>query len=383
MPSALYEEARNSDIATAVWTVHVRFPAFEALSEKNFYWATADGIELEDGNVYRRALKEYPKGRHQTDRGNDYAEFLISNPDNTLYQEILPYEDLIERCEVEIREAYEVEPDYYHSEIKFKGNLRTFTINDEDHTLALTAISDISRPGFLVGNRILTRERCGTQFNVNGLLSPLTNPCGWQTGQGGNPDFCSLLLEGVDGCKAHNNSHRYYAVPALSTATVEVIQGDDTGFPSHTGQCFSEKTFVLMADWSIVPIHKVNTEHKTMGFDVFNFDILTPADVLHTTKTMVEGIEYVRFDTGTEFEVIKDHLFYLGGRLFAPVGSLGTRPTLGMDFQRRKAVSRLMSKSHSDEMLFVYNLRTSSNNYIVTDEDAMFYYFVHNRKFDP
>src|SRR5665811_658137 len=115
--SALFETQRASNEAVAVWTVMLHFPTFinpfttETVAEKNFYWATGDGIELEDGHVYTQQLTEVPLGRHQAGRGNDYAEFNASNVDYALYQELLPYQDLIEKCEVTIKKAYEVSKD--------------------------------------------------------------------------------------------------------------------------------------------------------------------------------------------------------------------------------------------------------------------------------
>lgn len=244
MASISYEKKRTDPEAVAVWTVHLRFPVFELLAEKNWYWATSGdsyGIQLADGNTYVRQLATIPRGRHQRDRGNDYAEFSVANPDNDIYNEFLPYEDLCERGEVVICECYEIVPEVFEEEIRFVGNIKDFTLDETDNTLRFTCYADTSRSGFLVGNRILTRDRCGTAFNINGVNPPETHVCGWQTEQGGNPLFCSKLYEGVDGCLAHNNGHRFYAVPALTTATVEVIDpgtiggpGGDTGFDYET-----------------------------------------------------------------------------------------------------------------------------------------------------
>lgn len=295
MASASYEAKRNLNEVVAVWTAHISFPAYAGLLAKNFYWSTADQIELEDGNIYVRQLTDIPKGRHQHDRGNDYAEISVSNPDHTLYNQLLPYEDLIEKCSITIREAYEIETDYYHSEIKFKGFLKDFSQTDQGQNLKITATSDMSRSGFPVGNRILTRERCGTEFNINGLISPTISLCGWQTAQGGNPLYCSKRLEGVDGCKAHNNEARFYAINGISTAVVTVVGsgdggGGDTGWFYNSGSCFDDKVHVLLDDWTTIPINQVTLEHRVMGCSIFEDDKLLSADVWMTFQHKIKDI---------------------------------------------------------------------------------------------
>lgn len=387
MASANYESQRESLDAVAVWTAHIHFPAFESLSAKDFYWATADKIELEDGKVYLRHLTSPPRGRHQTDRGNDYAELNVSNPDNALYNELLPYEDLIEKCQLTIRCAYEIETDYYESEIKYFGYLKDFTVSDDEQSIKITSQSDVSRSGWLVGNRIITRDKCGTEFNVNGLNDPATHKCGWLPSLGGNALFCTKELDGVDGCKAHGNEPRFYAVKGLNTATVEVLPNDDGGGWDYGSgpSCFSHKAYVLMADGSIRPIHHIEREDRVKGLDLFDHDRVIDAEVLDTTKDLVGEIHIAKFDTGITFEVAKEHLFYLGQRLFAPVGVLGERPAFGINSARNLAKSSLMSIERVLAQMFVYNLRTSCNNFFVTDENGQFFYLVHNVKprYDP
>lgn len=231
MPSAFYEAQRTKKDAVAVWTVHVHFDAFFELPEKDFYWSTAEGgIELVDGNTYIHALASIPRGRQQRDRGNDYSEFVVANPEASVLDEFEDYQDICEKGEVTICECYEIieGQGIYEEEIKFFGYIKDFNVDETDHTIKFTAMSDMSRSGFYVGGRVLTREKCGTEFNFDGLIAASIHPCGWQVAQGGNPDFCSKLADGVDGCKAHNNFHRFYAVPALSTAEITVLPGDGT-----------------------------------------------------------------------------------------------------------------------------------------------------------
>lgn len=379
MGSALFEAERAKPTAIAVWTVHISFPAFGDLDAKDFYWATGKNIELEDGQVYTQILTEVPRGRHQKGRGNDYAEFNAGNIDYSVYQEIYPYQDLIEKAYVIVRKAYEVSRDYWESEVQFIGYLKEFTLDDTDKSFKFTVNSDMSRNGFLVGNRIMTRERCGTEFNTSGLADPEFHKCGWQTAQGGNPLFCSKKLKGVDGCEAHNNTHRFFAVTALATAPVTVFSGGGVGGGGWDPPCFADSVFVLMADNSLKPINRVKRTDKHLGFDVFDNDRLIAGEVLNTQKTLVNEIHIADFDLA-RLEVRKDHLFYIGKQTFLPVAALGDNPAHGLNFEKKSATSNLLSIERSIEQLFVYNLYTSTNNYIVTDRDARFFYFVHNQK---
>lgn len=382
MASELFEAQRESREAVAIWTVDLLFPAFGDLAAKSFYWSSGKNIELENGQVYSQTLATIPRGRGQMGRGNDYAEFSVSNTDFSIYQHLLPYQDLMEKAEVIIRKAYEIDHDLYESEVMLVGFVKDFTLDDTDKAFKFTAYSDMSRPNLLVGNRILTRERCGTEFNFNGLNDPAFHRCGWTVAQGGNPLFCSKLEKGVDGCESHNNRHRFFAVPALASADITVTSDGGNGGGiggGDGGPCFSEKAYVLMADWSLMPIHKVKKTDLHMGFDVFDNDRMVAGEIYDTKKTLVDEIYNAEFEHAS-FEVRKEHLFYLGFATFAPVGVLGPRPALGINSEKKPARSHLLSIDKLSEMVFVYNLWTSTGNYIVTDAKAEFFYFVHNQK---
>lgn len=382
MGSVSFEAKRQALEAVSVWTVHMHFPAFGDLPAKDFYWSSGEKIELEDGHTYIGQLKNIPRGRFQKDRGNDYAEFSAANPEGALYAQIQPYEDLIERTVCIIRECYALDVSLYESEIKYYGYLKDFTINDSEHSVDFTSLSDMSRPGFLVGNRILTRERCGTEFNVNGLNDPAFHKCGWTTPQGGNPLFCSKLFDGVDGCIAHNNTHRFYAVPALSTVAIEVVPSgeiDPGGWDHDSGPCFLEWVRVLMADGSTMRIENVTAGMETMGYDVFDDDKLVSGIVLDHFVDKSRSIDMANFD-GVELAVRYNHLFYTGNRLYVPVAGLIGETAFGMDFAQKRLRTTLNSLHKRFGAFTLHNLRTSTNNYIVTDEKEHVFVFVHNEK---
>jgi hypothetical protein len=383
-PHGLFNQVRESPDAVSVWTVKVTFPAFGILPERILTWSTVADVELENGDMFSKALTDPPKMRHQRDRGNDYAEFSVADPGKIFYQSILPYEDLIETASVEIREAYEVVAGYFASEINFYGFLKDFQIDDTNNVLGFTVLSDMSRGGFFAGNRILTRERCGTAFNVNGVLAPEDSICGWQTSQGGNALFCSKLLLGVDGCAAHLNTHRFYAVTALSTSAVQIIgneiPGSGGGWDYETGPCFGEKVFVVMGDGSIIPITKAKPGMNALGIDLFRNDALVyDNEIYQQLETPDQELWEAEFDDAV-FQVKKNHLFYVGSRYFAPVGFLGESPALGMDLSGKPVISRLLSIEKLSGLFSVYNLWTATGNYVVTDENRTWFAVVHNDK---
>lgn len=382
--SQAYEDKREAKETVAIWTVKVSFPAFESLEARDFFWATS-AIEV-DGEDFLHKLTAVPTGRHQRDRGNDYAEFSASNPNNALYNDFYPYEDLIERAEVLIKECYEIDYGYFESEIRFFGYLKDFSLDESSKTLNFTAMSDLSRTGFLVGGRILTRERCGTGFNVNGLLAPDApdfDPCGWQTIQGGNPLFCSKFLKGVDGCESHNNTHRFYAVKGLSDAKVEQISGNATGFDYHSGPtCFIAGTFVVMADWTLKPIEQVQMGDMVLGFDVFT-DKLIATRVWQKFAHEVDEYEDAEFERdGMKRNIggTREHLFYLGSAVFAALGSLTGKVVQGVTKLRKRAEIVCNALKTVFGRTTVYNIQTECGTYHVASEDMMIILKVHNAK---
>jgi hypothetical protein len=387
--SIFYEQKRNSPDAVAVWTVHLHFDPFETLPAYDFYWSTTQtGVTLADDNFYEHALTEPAKGRHQRDRGNDYSQFSVANPDNRIWDQLMPLEDLFERGEIVVCECYEIAGGYFEEEIRFIGFVKDFTVNDAGPTVDFTCQSDMSRTGFLVGNRILTRDRCGTAFNINGLVPANKHLCGWQTSQGGNPLFCSKLVEGIDGCKAHNNLHRIIMVPGLNSAIVEVVApgaggfgtGDETGFDYQTDPCFTGRMRMVMdEEFRTLPLDKVKEGMRHIGFDPFGQDRLVESSIRWAGTHETDHYWTARFDLAT-IEAAAHHLFYIGNRRFVPLRDLGRNPAVGMDFERKPARSDLWGIQRVLSNDLFYEFHTTSANYIITDEAERFYYFVHNIK---
>lgn len=383
MASELYEIQRNKKEAVTVWLVHIHFDDFFEIEGADFYFATTKGIEFPIGNdliKFNDKLASFPKGRHQRERGNDYAEFSLLNQQSATYQDFLRLEEIIEKGEVAIYQCLEIEKDYYEGEIKFIGYLKDFTLSESDKSLKFTAIADTSRTGFPVAARILTRERCGTIFNFNGLNPPEYHACGWQVAQGGNPERCTYLLEGEDGCIAHGNAHRFFAVPALATAEITFVPPDEVDFPYFPSDpCFTENVFVVMPDWSIKSIKDVTVYDKIKGFNLFGHQDVIDTQVNHTFLHPNEEYVIAKFN-GFAIEATKGHLFNTYRNTFAPIGSLEGKAVSGLGKDRKRAQIALNALETASDKRCVYNLHTDCSTYIITNAARDFYWFVHNRK---
>lgn len=381
MGSVEFEAKRNSK-AVAVWLLHIHFDAFFLVAQKDFYFSTTKNIEFEVASeieVFRGRLRDVPKGRHQKDRSNDYAEFYLSNPNNDTYQDFLDYENHIEKGEVTIYECYEIEKDYYEGEVRFVGYLKNFTVNESNKSLDFTAVSDMSRTGFNVGARILTRERCGTEFNYGGLNSPEFHHCGWQLIQGGNLDFCSKYLKGVDSCVAHGNAHRFYALPALAIAAIEFVPSGEIDFPYGTGGCFTAETRIVLPDWTTKPIHKAKEDETILGFDIFTRGVVE-TKIVNVQRHIVQQFVIAEFKKGGRIETTREHLFNTKGALFAPCGVLEGKTVFGLNFEKKIARDTLKSLTGVFQHTIVYNLQTTCSTFMITNAEMNFFYDVHNSK---
>jgi hypothetical protein len=390
MASAEYESIRNKVDAVTVYLIHIHFDEFFDIPEMDFYFATTAYVEcFIDGEnlVFEDYLRGYPSVRHQTDRGNDIAEFSLNNPSNEMYARFRTYEQIIERGYTKIYQAFEIEKDYYEAEIVFVGYLEDFTITESDKTLDFTAFSDMSRPNFLVGNRILTRERCGAEFNYQGLAAPdALRPCTWQTIQGGNEDFCSKFLEGVDGCEAHNNTHQFFAVEGLATAEISIVsqQENPDGFPYGTGStCFTKNTFVVMADNSIKQINLIKVGDMVFGLSPNNGLHRNETKVRAVHKKLVQEILIVEFESGLMLETTEEHPFRSDVATFTPIGFLQGKRVLGnlgtekTEYDTVKRLKPLIKET------MVYHLTTDWVTFIVTDINRTFECHCHNKPSVP
>lgn len=390
MASTEYNLIRNKIDAVTVYLIHIHFDAFFEIPAMDFYFATTAYVQLflnDEDISFEDYLRDYPSIRHQTDRGNDIAEFVLNNPSNEMYSRFQPYELIIERGYTKIYQAFEIEKDYYEAEIVFTGYLDDFTVNESDRSLDFTAFSDMSRPNHLVGNTILTRERCRAEFNYGGVHPPdALRLCTWQVIQGGNEDFCSKFLTGVDGCEAHNNAHQFAAVEGLSTATVTIVNSNENpeGFPYNTNTaCFTDSTFVVMSDNSIKQINLVRRGDKILGVSSNNGFVRQETEVLEVHKKLVDEILIAEFESGLILETTKDHPFRSEGFTFTSIGLLEGKQVIGSLESGKEQIDVVKSLKQSIEKVFIYHLTTKLKTFIVTDINRTFECDVHNKPHTP
>jgi hypothetical protein len=383
--SAEYNLMRESKNVVAIYLLHIHFEAFFDIPAKDFYFSSTKGVtEFPINNVvqeFQGTLSAIPNGRHQREARNDFADFSLANPENVTYADFVAYEDIIERGEVTIFECLELGKDYYEGETRFVGYLKDFTFNEAETSLDFTCVSDMSRTGYAVGARILTRERCGTLFNYGGTNPPEFHFCGWQLAQGGNPNNCTHYLKGVDGCVAHGNAHRFFAVPALSVAEITFVQSGEVDFPYNSDSaCFGESTYIILPDWSIKPMHE-HREGEIIAYDIFTGEFVV-TEIVAFEEHSVNKVLLAEFEHGT-LETRREHLFNTEKTKYLPVGALEGKTVVGFDSERKHAQNALIRLTEVFEPQMVCNYQTKSFTILVTDAKMSFLWKVHNNKQTP
>jgi hypothetical protein len=324
MASAAYEIARTNPSSFMAGGVALTFPAFDDLPEKKLWLGTRDFES--DGDEYKAALADMPYFRSQKGLGQDAVDFTVNDAKSAWYEIIKPYQDVFSDTECIAGEFLKTSSGVFESETVMSAFLEQMSLSEGSLSIPFSAISDMSRTGFLVGGRILTQRYCAARFNKNGLKNPLFDACGWQTAQGGNPVFCTHKVKGADGCEDHLNDWRYFAVEALSSA--EITSTGSNGGWEYGGDnpCFTPKTLVWMADGSCKPIWQVKKGDYVMSF--------TPAGVLvkrKVTQAFTHTVDHhLVFDFGRDrlLEPTEEHLMLFAPDLFKPAVGFGAGDTL-------------------------------------------------------
>ena len=387
MASEKYEKARKSRESFMTGGVKITFPAFDALPSMTLYLGTAN-FESADGEEYTAGLREIPGVRFRSGAAQDSVEFALNDPDAVWYEKIKPYEDVFEDSEIVVKEFLETEDDVLEGEITMTGFLEKFSLNESDFSLSFSGISDMSRTGFPVGGRILTKRHCGARFNINGLLSALIDACGWQVGQGGNPLFCTHKRTGLDGCEDHLNSHRFFAVEGLTSAQIQYVAGGGIGGGgwdyggNGAGECFAGKTLIWMADDTCKPISKIQVNDLVWSFDPAGE--LVPRRVLKTFRHRAGHSLKVDFGKNRILEVKPKHFFLTGDDLFQPVGELSSGNTVR--FRKDASMSgkwfdltiRRLQEKYESVRMFNFAVEETMTYFVVLADGAKI--GVHNLK---
>lgn len=381
MPTQEFINARNAAEVTAAFGVKITFPAYNGLPEKILYWGTMNFELPFDEEEYFTALASLPQTTHQLGSGQDTFSFDVSNAEGALYDELAPYDDVFEDAQIVIKECYQTEEGIFESDIIFTGKVESILLTDQNALLNIQGVSDMSATGFPVGGRILTYRHCGARFNVNGLLDPVFDPCGWQTAQGGNPTFCTHIIEGVDGCADHNNVHRYFAVPQMADAEPIYIGssggalggGNGTGFEYEVeNTCFTERMFVPMIGGKKKSIADVKQNEWLRGFRTNPKDTVTGAEVLFIHRHKVTDLLEIEFQNGEVHETRPEHCYYTGKDRYTAAGHLvSCDPVAVYDMRagiwRFELVAETRKKVKPD---WVFNLISTTGNYFVQSEKA-------------
>jgi len=361
--------------------IAITFPAFDELPEKKLFLATRD-LEGDDGETYTAALAEMPFLRSQKGLGRDGLDFSINDPQSVWYEELTPYEDVVVDTQIVAREFLLTEGDAFESEIVLVGFLEQMNLSESSLQIQFSAVSDMSRTGFLVGGRILTQRYCAARFNKNGLRNPLFDACGWTLAQGGNPLSCTHKRKGAGGCEDHLNEHRYFAVEALTTAQITTTSGMIGGgfdYGGGMGGCFTPRTPVWMADGSTKPIHKIEKGDLVWSFT--KEGVLVKRKVLEISKTPVDAHLVFDFGRGRTLEPTTEHLMLVAPDLFSPAGALEAGDTLRSRNDEGWFDPVIRNSRLEEKRTFVHNLMIEeTETYFVVAGDLQI--GVHNSKLE-
>lgn len=92
----------------------------------------------------------------------------------------------------------------------------TFTVGTPsygDEHVTLDCDTVLQNPARTFPPNTYTRQTCQWTFK-----DPLT--CKWISGQGGDASFCSKVMDGDSGCKAHKNTKNFGAYPSIADEAI-------------------------------------------------------------------------------------------------------------------------------------------------------------------
>jgi hypothetical protein len=379
MANLTLEQVRNSSAGRVAAAVKIIFPAYDSFPQLTKRIGTHGfNVDFED---YEDRLVDAPTIRESSGSSVDGADFTVEDAAGDFYDEISDYEDVVEDAEVIIKECFEVTPQVYRSEVNLIGYLSDFVLDDTQRVINFSSVEDIYRTGSLIGGRILTMRYCLARFNVNGILSPLIDPCGWQTVQGGNALECDHTYNGDLGCVHHNNGHRYFAVEALYTAPITIVPGTGTGWTYGSGGCFSPNTPIPLWNGKTKPIYKVRKGDVVVSFNQRGERV--PGKVLLSEKHLFEYVLRLEFFNGPTIETTLEHLVHVGSNYYRPAGVL--EPGDVVNFRTTEGTKLLTLKKGSIEQrrTYVYGIDVHEyHNYMVGEVSSndKIWMEVHNRK---
>lgn len=228
----LQQQAKDAISQRTFWLMGISLKAVGDYPAETLY-LSSQAVEYND-NFYEPRLKTKPQIKNTLGAATDGGSAKVDNTDLEYGLKFLPKERFVEGSTVVIHFAWKLADGSIEADKVFDGEVSNAALTTSDSSIAVSLVGDLYKPSVVLGAFPLA-QRCVHKFNVNGLLSPEEDPCGWQTILGGDPLFCGKT---EDDCIAHGNLHRIGAIPFFANVTVELIAGGGTtssGFP-HTGR---------------------------------------------------------------------------------------------------------------------------------------------------
>jgi hypothetical protein len=254
---------------SSYWLFDLRLPESDAQAVCDIY--ASDGAVAANGHFYKPLIRgAKPRLTQSLGKAPDGGSVTLDNTSGELSRQLLARGRDIQGARFTLWKAFVIGANTDGTpqlgvDKWMSGEARAANVSENDQSVTLQLNSDLLPRRAVVGAHMLT-QRCITAFNKGGILSPDNSVCGWQTIQGGNPDFCDKTEEGEAGCKAHGNLHRMIAVPAIATAPVStILGGDGTGLGGGGHNCFLAGTPILLHDGTCKPIEKIEIGDRILS----------------------------------------------------------------------------------------------------------------------
>jgi hypothetical protein len=351
----------NSKGYSSYWLADIHLPAQGDLPAHDFY--ISDSAVYANGHYYQPLLRnQKPRMMQSLGKAPDGGSITIDNIEGEIGRSVLARGRDLTGAKFVLWKAFLLEGEKLGLDKWMEGEIRAALIAESDQTITFQLNSDLLRRQSVMGAFMLS-QRCIVPFNIGGALSPAESRCGWQTAQGGNPDFCDKSEDGENGCRAHGNLHRMAAVPAVAASshisTIPFGDGGGTGFP-HGGNdtCFLGGTPILLPFGESKPIEQITVGQEIMA-PVYNEetgeDSMEPRPVEAVwVNTVSEWLE-VHLPHGN-LHVTPRHRFYRGSGIFTPIGDIEVGQTVRIGLRGGFEDCRIVDKIKRTGQVKVYNL---------------------------
>lgn len=344
---------------SSYWLVDIHLPAQGDIPAEDFY--VSDSAVRAGGHYYRALLRtQKPRMIQTLGKAPDGGSITVDNIDGTIGRSLLKRGRNFDGAKFVLWKAFLLGAGQLGLDKWMEGEIRSANMVESDQTITFLLNSDLLKRQAIMGAFMLS-QRCIVPFNKNGALSPAESRCGWQTVQGGDPDFCDKSEDGINGCRAHGNLHRIVAVPAVASAAVSTIPpgSGGTGFPGDGGPvCFLAGTPVMLPRGEYKPIEEIEVGQEVMApvYDEESGEdgmIPCPVEAIWV-NTAAEWLE-IHLPHGNLY-VTPKHRFYTGEGTFRQIGHIDIGETVRIGLREGFRDCKIMDKIHHTGEARVYNL---------------------------